>query len=107
MSLNAKDAIVEILSDGVGRTTPQLVDELLRMDRVWFRSLCRSAVSSKCCDLMRDGVLIRGGLEFRENHSQPLIIWKLKPEADECPEERRYRNAMSEPRPRRRPCRRR
>ena len=33
MSLNAKDAIVEIMSDGVGRTTPQLVDELLRLDR--------------------------------------------------------------------------
>lgn len=103
MSLNAKDAIVEILSDGVGRTTPQLVDALLDMDRVWFRSLCRSAVSSKCCDLMRDGVLIRAGLEYRDDHSQPLIIWRLKP----CQEERRYRRDRLGPPPRRRPYRRR
>lgn len=86
-SLNAKDAIVGIMSDGVGRTTPQLVDELLRIDRVWFRNICRTAVSCKCSDLVRDGVLIRAGLEFREGHAQPLIIWRLRP----CPEERRSR----------------
>lgn len=90
MSLNAKDAIVEIMSDGVGRTTPQLVDELLRMDRVWFRNICRTAVSCKCSDLVRDGVLIRAGLEHRADHAQPLIVWRLNP----CPEERRSLSAM-------------
>jgi hypothetical protein len=90
MSLNAKDAIVEVMSDGIGRTTPQLVDALLDMDRVWFRNLCRSAVSSKCSDLVRDGVLIRAGLEYRADRAQPLIVWRLNP----CPEERRSRNAM-------------
>lgn len=90
MTLNAKDAIVEIMSDGVGRTVPQIVEELLRMDRVWYRNLCRSAVSSKCCDLMRDGALIRAGLEYRGDHAQPLIIWRKAP----CPEERRSLSAM-------------
>ena len=90
MTLNAKDAIVEILSDGVGRTTPQLVDALLDMDRVWFRNICKTAVSCKCSDLVRDGALIRAGLEYRGGHAQPLIIWRKAP----CPEERRSRSAM-------------
>lgn len=103
MTLNAKDAIVEILSDGVGRTTPQLVDELLEMDRVWFRMIGRSAVSSKCSDLVRDGVLIRAGLEHRVDRAQPLIIWRKAP----CQEEPRYRRDKSKQPPHARPSRRR
>lgn len=93
MSLNAKDAIIEVLSDGKPRTVPEIITALLDMDRVWFRNLCRSAVSSKCCDLERDGLLIRAGFDCTRSSSQPYVIWGLK-EAERCREERRYRNAM-------------
>lgn len=93
MTLNAKDAIVEIMSDGKPRTTAEIVTALLDMDRVWFRNVCKCSISSKCCDLERDGVLIRTGSDCSRSSSQPYVIWGLK-EAERCPEERRYRSAM-------------